>query len=318
MKAKSSYVIVGMFVLLLSAGLIAGILWLTTGGPPKNYDFYHVYMKESVTGLGVDAPVKYKGVNVGRVQEIVLNPDNPEEVRLLLVVLEGTPVSADTVATLDVQGMATGLAHINLSGGDGDSRPLQKQPGQEYAVIQSSPSVLGRLNASVFELLGNLIDTSERLNAVLNEPNRQSMSATLVNVEKLSGAVLGRVDEMAGVLQEARGTLANVRAASEQLPTLIAQFQNSAAALEDMANALASTAEILQATGQSLNVTVESSGEDLRRFTAEALPEAASLVAELRRAAGNLRSSSETLRADPSVLVFGPPTPLPGPGEAGE
>ena len=84
MTPKSSYVLVGLFVLLLGIAMIAGILWLSTGGPPEEHDFYLSYMTESVSGLNVDAPVTYKGVDVGRVRDIRLNPENPEEVRLLL------------------------------------------------------------------------------------------------------------------------------------------------------------------------------------------------------------------------------------------
>jgi len=91
MAQKSSFVLVGLFVLVLGIGLVAGILWLTTGGPPKDYDYYRVYMTESVSGLSVDAAVKYKGVNVGRVRDISLDPENPEQVRILLGWLGATP-----------------------------------------------------------------------------------------------------------------------------------------------------------------------------------------------------------------------------------
>ncbi|MEM9058808.1 MAG: MlaD family protein, partial [Pseudomonadota bacterium] len=105
MNSKLSYVLAGLFVVALGLALIAGVLWLTTGGPPKDYDLYRVYMTESVSGLSIDAPVKYKGVNRGRVQFVGLDPDNPERVRLELLVLKGTPITADTVATLEVQGL---------------------------------------------------------------------------------------------------------------------------------------------------------------------------------------------------------------------
>ena len=123
MKARTSYVLVGLFVLTLGVVLIAAILWLTTGGPPKDYDFYLVYMTESVTGLNLDAPVKYKGVNRGRVREIELDPNDPERVRVLLVVQKGTPINSATKATLEYQGL-TGIASINLVGGSKDAQPL--------------------------------------------------------------------------------------------------------------------------------------------------------------------------------------------------
>ena len=154
MTPKSSYVLVGLFVLLLGIALIGGILWLSTGGPPKDYDFYLVYMTESVSGLSIDAPVKYKGVNVGRVRDIRLNPNNPEEVRLMLVVLQGTPINADTRATLEVQGL-TGVAHVNLGGGETDSPPLLKPRDEPYPVIQSRPSLLVRLDDTVDQRAGD-------------------------------------------------------------------------------------------------------------------------------------------------------------------
>ncbi len=314
MTPKSSYVLVGLFVLILGIAMIGGILWLTTGGPPKDYEFYLVYMPESVSGLSIDAPVKYKGVNVGRVRDIRLNPVNPEEVRLLLVVLEGTPVNADTRATLEVQGL-TGVANVNLSGGSPDSAPLATPEGEPYPVIQSRPSLLVRLDDTVSELLGNLIETSARLNLLLNEQNRDAIGKSIGNFENMTANFAGQSGRVDEILSELEATLHNARVATERLPELMGQVERSAAAFETMARTLADTGETLQAAGNDLARTIDVSGEDLRAFTGDTLPEAGSLVAELRLTARNLRQMSESLRGDPSMLLFGPPKPEPGPGE---
>jgi len=311
---KSSYVLVGLFVLILGVALIGGILWLSTGGPPKDYEFYLVYMPESVSGLSLDAPVKYKGVNVGRVRDIRLNPDNPEEVRLLLVVLQGTPVNAETSATLEVQGL-TGVANVNLSGGGPHSEPLLRPDNEPYPVIKSRPSLLVRLDDTVSELLGNLIETSARLNMLMDEQNRDAISGTLSNVatitENFSAQSL-RVEEM---VSELTATLRNAREATQRLPGLMGQLERSAVAFEAMAQTLAATGDVLQVAGEDLQHTISVSGEDLRAFTGDTLPEAGTLVAELRLTARNLRRMSERLQGDPSMLLFGPPKPPPGPGE---
>ncbi|NNF60558.1 MAG: MCE family protein [Gammaproteobacteria bacterium] len=314
MTPKSSYVLVGLFVLILGVALIGGILWLSTGGPPKDYEFYLVYMPESVSGLSLDAAVKYKGVNVGRVRDIRLNPENPEEVRLLLVVLQGTPVNADTTATLEVQGL-TGVAHVNLSGGGPLSQPLVKPAEEPYPVIQSRPSLLVRLDDTVSELLANLIETSARLNLLMDENNRAAIRGTLANVRDMTenfSTQSQRLDEMFSKLN---ATLSNARQATEQLPALISQLERGAAAFETMAQTLSETGETLQTAGKDLQHTIEVSGEDLRAFTGNTLPEAGTLVAELRLTARNLRRMSEQLQGDPSTLLFGPPKPPPGPGE---
>ena len=124
MTGKTNYVLVGLFVLVLTLTLIAGVLWLGSGGPGRVYDEYLVYMQESVSGLNRDNVVKYHGVNVGRVRAISLDPERAEEVRLLLEIDRGTPIREDTVATLETQGL-TGLAFINLTGGSADSPPLK-------------------------------------------------------------------------------------------------------------------------------------------------------------------------------------------------
>jgi phospholipid/cholesterol/gamma-HCH transport system substrate-binding protein len=106
MESKVNYVVVGLFVFVLGAALIVVVLWLGKGGYGAAYDRYHVFMRESVAGLSINAPVKYHGVEVGYVVDIVLNPATPEEVRLTLDVVRGSPIKQDTAATLYVQGPA--------------------------------------------------------------------------------------------------------------------------------------------------------------------------------------------------------------------
>lgn len=313
-RAKTSYVLVGLFVLLLSTALVAAVLWLTTGGPPKDYDFYITYMTESVTGLSIDAPVKYKGVNVGRVREIGLNPDNPEEVRVKMVVLEGTPVKQDTVAELSTQGL-TGIMHINLTGGSRESATLVPPRGADAAEIPSRPSLFGRLDDSATDLISNLIDASGRITRLLSDDNLNIVSSTLANTEALTDLLTTRSAELRVLIDEASAVVANARRASDALPDLVDQFNSTAAALESMANSLASAGTTLQASSEDLQMTIAHSGADLRKFTSSALPEATRVVVELRDTAVNLRRVSEALEADPSQILFGSRDAEPGPGE---
>lgn len=313
MNTRSNNVLVGLFVLLLLAAFIAGVLWLSTGGPPRDYEYYLTYMTESVSGLSNDAAVKYKGVDVGRVREIKLNPDNPEEVRLQLMVLQGTPIREDTVATLEFQGL-TGLANIDLSGGTKNSLPLKK--GDDiYPVIKSRPSLLSRLDDTFSELIGNLITTSASMNALMNEDNRATISATLKQIERTTTALADESEDLEGVVADARAAMRNMRVSSEKLPAVIEKFQSSAQALENMATSLESTSITLGEASGSLRETVEESGRDIQQFTSVAMPEAGVLVGELRQTAENLRTLSELLAKDPSALLYGGPDQQAGPGE---
>lgn len=307
MTGKTNYVLVGLFVLALTLTLIAGVLWLGSGGPGRVYDEYLVYMQESVSGLSRDNAVKYHGVDVGRVREIGLDPQRAEEVRLLLEIDRGTPIREDTVATLETQGL-TGLAYINLSGGRAASPALKARPGEQYPVIESRPSTWGRLDRAVEELATNLIGVSKRFELLLSDENQRHISRSLAHLDDLSSALAERSGDMASALDDLTNTLRHTRDASTGLSDLVTKLQSAASALERMADEI-------RDTGVSVRRVVRARDRDLQRFTGEALPEAAVMINEARRAAQNLRRFSEQLERDPSVLLRGGPPRAPGPGE---
>lgn len=307
MSTRTNYALVGLFILLFGAALIAVMLWLSAGGPGRAFDKYLVYMEESVSGLSRDSAVKYYGVDVGRVHKIALGPSEKRQVRLVLQIDRGTPIRQDTVATLETQGL-TGLAYLNLTGGRGDSPPLEKTRGEEFPVIQSRPSIWGRLDRSLGDLVDNLIDASERVKVLLSDRNQLLISDTLARVNELSVAVSNRSETLGAAIDNAASAMDRLRATGEGLPPLVTQVKRTSVALEDMARELG-------AAGVAVQRTVRSGGQDVHRLTSEALPEIVSLVRELQLAAESLRRFSEELERDPSILLHGAAAGRPGPGE---
>lgn len=308
MEAKVNYVVVGVFVLALGTALIAGVLWLSSGSVyRKAYDTYQVYMRESVTGLSLDAPVRYRGVEVGRVRKIALAPQDVEQVLLTLDIERGTPVKEDTIAVLRVQGL-TGIANIELTGGRRDSPSLTAQPGEAYPVIRTAPSLMVRLDTAVTVLLTNLNRTSQNLNAVMDEQNRDVIKRVLADVETLTRTIAARSGEIDRGLVSTSRALESAAQVTAELPRLIEQMQRSAQALEKMSNEVASA-------GASAAQTLDTTRGDVRQFTAETLPDVHLLVAELRELTGSLKRVADQLDRSPSVLLFGKPAQKRGPGE---
>ena len=307
MSERTQYALVGVFVVALAFALVAIVLWLGGGKPGREYVEYLVYMQESVSGLSRDNAVKYVGVDVGRVHQIGIDPERAEAVRLLLQIEKGTPVRENTYATLETQGL-TGLAYINLKGGSPDSPLLEAGPGQSYPEIESRPSTWGRLDVAVEELLSNLTELSERLAVLLSEDNQQHLSRTLAQLDQLTGSLADRADTIGNSIDNLAATLEKTREAGEGLPAVVAQLGQAATALERMA-------ETLGASGETIGRVVEARDRDISRFTGEALPEAAVMIGEMRRAATSLRRFSEQLERDPGVLLRGAPPRPPGPGE---
>ena len=195
MRPKVSYILVGAFVLLLSAGLMAAIVFLSTSGANETNRNYVAYVMESVSGLNPNATVSYNGVAVGIVAEIDLDLEDPRRVRVVMSIREEVPINVDTVAVLASSGI-TGVAHVELSGGTADSARLTETPGEEYPVIQTAPSLFVRLDQTITGLVSELTDAAGSLS---NVANRVEELLTATNQEAI-GNILANVDEFTSEL----------------------------------------------------------------------------------------------------------------------
>jgi len=308
MEAKVNYAIVGGFVLVLGAALVAGVLWLSSGGAyRKTYDTYYAYMKESVSGLSLDAPVRYRGVEIGRVRKIALAAEDIEQVELVMDIEQGTPVKMDTIAVLRVQGL-TGIAYIELSGGHRDSPPLKALPGQTYPVIGTGPSLMLRLDATVTELLKNLTRASASINALANEDNRNAFKRTLADLEVLTRTLAARSGTIDAALVNAAQTLDKTARLADTVPRLVERVERSAEAFEKMSG---------EVSGASASVTrtSEKARDEVQQFAGETLPEIRQLVSEMRELSLSLRHVVDEVEQNPGVLLLGRPVKKRGPGE---
>ncbi len=308
MENKVNYAAVGLFALILGAAFVAGALWLASGGGfQKKYDYYLALVGESVSGLNLNAPVKFRGVDVGKVRDIQLDPDNPEQVRLTFAIERGTPIKVDTEAVLKTQGL-TGIAYVELSGGSRDSPPLRKAANEDYPVIRTKPSLSAQLETVITNVLGSLDRTSANVNSVLSDENRAAFTSALTDISTVARTFAARKDTIdAGIASAARAFDNGARAVA-QLGPAIDRVGRSADAVEIMAQETARA-------GASAAKTLDSISPDLKRFTSETLPEFDHLLGEVNVLAGSLRRLSEHLEGSPGGLLFGRRTLQPGPGE---
>ena len=300
MEPKVSYVVVGAFVAVFGAMLIVIVLWLVRGGPQKTYRSYYAYFGESVSGLTENSVVRYKGINVGRVRNMRLDPENPETVRLVLDIAEGTPIKEDTIASLAPQGL-TGLAFVELGGGTRDSPPLTSSPGQPYPVIKIKPSL--PLDQAAATLMTNLNEIVSSLKELTDKESRAAIRQTMVNLADLTAALKQREKELDKLFSSTDRTLENTREATEKLPALISRVTETAAAFENMAQQIART-------GKSVDSLVAGSQQDVH----QTLSEAGLLIVELRQLTEGLQRLAQQVEQNPRSLLFGR-RPAPGPGE---
>ncbi len=237
MEPKVNYLVVGLFVVGLAAILIVALIWFTAA-QHKPHKTYQVYMTEPATGLIVQAPVKFNGVDVGTVKDIKLNYANPKQVCLILSIEEGTPINQGTTATLMVQGI-TGVTYVGLSAKTLNAPPLQILPGERYPIIPYTPSLLVQLN----NVLRDVADTMKSIRVVfknlLTEQNQHNIENSLANIAKFTDTMANNTQRIDEIFKATADTLlqtqAMIKAASHQTVPNINQSINR---LDNMLNTM--------------------------------------------------------------------------------
>ena len=308
MEDKVNYTLVGVFVLGLGAALVVAVLWLAAGiSNRKVYDPYQAVIRESVAGLSVAAPVKYLGVDVGKVSEIGIDPQNSHQVLLKFLIERGTPIKQDTDAVLKSQGL-TGIAYVELNGGSVGSPPLLATNEVPVPVIRSKPSLSARLEDVLTTVLANVNRTTANVDAVFDADNRAALKHALADIAGLAHTLSEQRTALGAGIVDAARTAKNTARATDQLEPAIERVVASADALGAMAHSVGRTSE---GAGQA----VDAAASGVQQMRTEALPELERLLVELNALAASMRRLSEQTERNPSSLILGAPRRRPGPGE---
>lgn len=178
MNNKVNFTLVGSVVLGIIAVMIFSVYWLMRPTDTNKLREYAIYFVESVSGLNINSPVKYKGVSVGKVKDIRISYKNNKEIEVIVSILSGTPIKESTMATLNAQGI-TGLVFIDLSLGDENSPNLVQEPNEKYPIIKSKPSLFKRFETSVGSVTGKLSGTLDGTTKLLSDENQKNISVSL-------------------------------------------------------------------------------------------------------------------------------------------
>jgi len=217
MYSKVNYTIVGLFVLLFGIGMVAFSFWLAKYGFEQHYLTYKIYTTESVAGLSKDSVVKLHGVDVGRVKDIRIDPDNIERVEILLNIKDDVPIKEDMVARTVMLGV-TGLLSIEIEGGSNSARTLKPTPGH-IPVIKTKPSWINTAKrdlGTMAEKLSTLLDQAQKL---LNDENLENFSQILENTKVATDKSIGLMDEANTTLETYRLAIKKVNHDLEKITT---------------------------------------------------------------------------------------------------
>jgi phospholipid/cholesterol/gamma-HCH transport system substrate-binding protein len=207
METRSNHVLVGGVVLAIVAIAVAFIIWMMQVGNGHQRE-YDIFFPNSVDGLAKGSAVTFSGVPVGKIDDIKLMPDSPELVRVRISVDENTPILKGTTATVAGVGF-TGVSQVNLGGATKGQPPISDIGPFGVPVIPTRPGALAGLLNSAPELMKKLQVLTDRLGALLDDRNQNSIRHILQNIDKVSS-------DLAAASPQLKQTLANTQVAIKQ------------------------------------------------------------------------------------------------------
>jgi len=304
MARKVSSRALGIFV---TAGALLGVAAIIWVGASKYFEQgsrFVTYFDESVQGLQRDSAVKYRGVDVGRVEEIRVAPDN----RLIEVVMKirlRDDVEKDTVASLKVAGI-TGIVFVELDRRDPEEPDQSPRLdfASEFPIIPSRPSQIRQIFSGIDEIVEKIkqVDlegisksitrSAKAAEDLLSGPRTQNVLANLESISASLDRTAARVEKITaegrfeGIADETRAALGEAR-------SLIAMTRDEIKSMR-----LAETAEKANRAVDHLSRTSRTTARDVQIMSEN-----------LRRASETLERLLERLESNPSDLLFGGKSP---------
>lgn len=319
---------VGLF---LTCGMLFAVLviiWLGMSRFLEKGRYYATYFDESVQGLNIDSPVKYRGVFIGRVESIDVAPDS-KLIQVVLKIESGQTFDRNIVAQLKSVGI-TGSMFVELDrkkAGEPDQSPRLNFPS-EYPIVPSRPSEIGELISGINEVLDQIksLDLEEitgQLKLTLENINRKVSQANVKRISDSIEASLARVNYLLDserwnqildslgqgvrsfntLINDADRSLDRVDKTIVRVDEIVIDNKKTIKAAIDEFKLAMHNANVFLKKGSSL---VNGTDESISNLMHHLLI----VVKNLEKASENLNQIMELLADQPSQLIFGePPVP---------
>ena len=167
METRANYVLIGLFMLAVTAGAFVFVYWFSRAGEGGDRANYRIVFDGAVSGLRTGGAVLFNGIKVGEVSDLKLNPQNPRQVLAAIAVDKSVPIRGDAKVGLDFQGL-TGIASISIKGVSSDAPPLTVENGQLPTLI-ADPAATRDVTATIREVAVNASALVRRLDEDISE-----------------------------------------------------------------------------------------------------------------------------------------------------
>ncbi len=310
MYSRVNYAAVGLFVLLFGVGLIAFAFWLAKFDSQEAWDTYKMYFTESVTGLSKDATVKLRGVDVGRVAAIRIDPHNIEQVEVTVKIKQGVPIKEDMVAHVEMIGV-TGLLSVLIDGGSNGAKTLQPKVGNP-PTIQTKASWFYKAKEGMGELSERMSWLLKRSQKILTEQNIANFEKILANLSLatqkaviLESKAIVSLDEMTNAVNEIRDTMQRL---DRRVSGAVGDFHTITEATLPALKRLQQTTNNFNRVARKVEKGLNRGDYDLKQIFQPLITDSTLLIDEIN---GLIRK----IETNPSDFIFKSRKSRKGPGE---
>jgi phospholipid/cholesterol/gamma-HCH transport system substrate-binding protein len=303
MYSRVNYTIVGIFVLLFGAAMVWFAFWLAKYGMEEEFDTYRLEMRESIAGLSIDSSVKLRGVDVGKVSKMQINPKNIEMVEVFVKIKKGIPIKEDMVAHTQMFGV-TGLLSIEIDGGTNVAKTLT--PTKDYIpLIKTKPSFLTKLTGDIGGASGKIDALLLQSQKLLSDDNIETLGDILDNIEELTARGEEVEDKIILSLDEFRVSLASINRDFKQMQKDFAEIKE----------VTVPTVENLMETSKNFNRVTLKVEKSIERGDYNFKKIFEPMLVDIDILLGQLNDMSRSIENNPSDLLFKSRKSMKGPGE---
>jgi len=318
MDSKGLNFFIGLFVVAGVSSIFIIGLWLARKDTAEDMIPYEVFFEESVSGLSVGSKVSYRGIRIGSVTYLGIKPDNPQFVLVRVLINKAYQIKKGDVASLKLEGI-TGSSYIDIGGAEQGSAILSST-SDSPATIPSTKSELGKLVQGLPELVNEGIVLVNRFSEMLNQENRNQLTAILTNANEITASLAGQSEKISAVLTTANDTGLELIALSQSINEVVTKLDSLVTTVQitaDNTNELISgdgtelvkewqtTAQSLSALTESAHSLLDANQESLQYFSQDGLQEftlflqeARLLVSGLTRVVDRIESSGARFLLD--------------------
>jgi len=301
METRANYILIGAFTLAGFLGLLAFFMWFARFELDRQFAYYDVNFT-SVSGLSRASDVRFSGLPVGQVVFVGLSPEGDGAVLVRVEIDASTPVRADSVATIESQGV-TGVSYLSISAGSADEPMLALVSEYDPPRIEAGRSVLQTLTEDAPEVLGSVLTVLDQLADLLGPANQARIDTILANLEASSGNFAMALDDFGSVTGSISMAATGIAEFAERLDEITAAGTTTMETATTALTNLSDLAVRAQDTLEQGNVTLESvtaTSESARRFIDTDVP---MLTSQLSEAVRVLSADLSSLTADAQGLI---------------